>query len=462
VAEARLLEAAAIAAHADGDDPMDLAIRARTPAVVAVATFPFTEGRRCQVGIAMTAAGLRAAVKGAPETVLAMSTLDAGARAHWLEQVAALAGDGHKVIACAEREVADGDRSEPVDGFAFLGLLAFEDPLRPGVATAVAQAQAAGIRVVMISGDHPRTARAIAREIGLGGGEPRVIDGSELEAELAGGRIPDVVARCLPAQKLELVQALQRDGAIVAVTGDGINDVPALRGADVGIAMGERGTRGAREAAAIVLLDDDFASIVQAVAEGRQLFSNLRRSFAFLLVVHVPLVLTAALLPLAGYPLLYLPISIVWLELVIHPVALLAFQQPAGPDALGPPRPRAARFFDRREWGWIAGSGLALAAWVGAAFVLALAAGSVELARSVAFASLLAALIGSAAVLSGLRTAAARYVLLAAVVSTGLLFALPPLSSLLHLQPLPPAGVLVAGAAGALAALLMRGLRGGG
>ncbi len=136
----------------------------------------------------------------------------------------------------------------------------------------------------------------------------------------------DAVARATPSQKLLLVRALQRSGEIVAVTGDGVNDVPALQTADIGIAMGERGTQSAREVAAIVLLDDNFRTIVRAIAEGRQLFRNLQLAFAYLLMVHIPLVLSAAAVPLADHPLLYLPIHIVWLELIIHPTALLVFQ----------------------------------------------------------------------------------------------------------------------------------------
>ncbi|WP_392353459.1 HAD-IC family P-type ATPase [Brevundimonas sp. LF-1] len=170
------------------------------------------------------------------------------------------------------------------------------------------------------------------------------------------------MARAAPAQKLRLVQTLQRLGDVVAVTGDGVNDVPALQIADIGIAMGERGTESAREVAAVVLLDDNFRTIVEAIREGRQLFRNLQLSFIYLLMVHIPLVLSAAAIPLAGYPLLYLPVHIVWLELIIHPTAMLAFQEaPQAGQLLPTLRSGKARFFGPRSWLIIALSGAALA-----------------------------------------------------------------------------------------------------
>src|SRR5690606_11079243 len=157
----------------------------------------------------------------------------------------------------------------------------------------------------------------------------------------------DVVARCMPSQKLDLVRALRDEGEIVAVTGDGVNDVPALQGADIGNVVGERGTRSAREVASIVLLDDNFRTIIRAISEGRQLFRSLMLIFAYLIMVHIPLVLTASLIPFAGYPLLYLPAHIVWLELIIHPTALLVFPQVPSAKRLGPIRSRRRlRFFD--------------------------------------------------------------------------------------------------------------------
>ena len=165
------------------------------------------------------------------------------------------------------------------------------------------------------------------------------------------------------------MRALQALGEVVAVTGDGVNDVPALQAADIGIAMGERGTRSAREVAAIVLLDDNFRTIVRAIREGRQLFRNLQLSFLYVLVFHVPFVASALLIPLAGYPLLYLPVHIVWVELMIHPTALLVFQElPAGPlERVS--RRRAARFFSGREWAVIGLLGALLAVLVGSGYV---------------------------------------------------------------------------------------------
>jgi P-type Ca2+ transporter type 2C len=423
--EARLLRAAGTAANPAAGDPVDAAILARAGAQAAIARFPFTEGRRREVAIARDENGLFAVVKGAPETVFGLCGLPADGGADWQERLAALAADGHKLLACGERGVDDATQ-EPDAGYTLLGLLAFADPLRPGVREAVVAARAAGVRIIMVTGDHPATARAIAVELGLGDGAPRVQLGEMVDA----ADPPDVVARCLPAQKLALVQALQARGERVAVTGDGINDVPALRGADVGIAMGQRGTRAARDAAAIVLLDDAFDSIVAAIAEGRQLFRNLRAAVAFLLLVHIPLVLTAAALPLAGYPLPYTPIVIVWFELLIHPLAFLAFQQSATGT---PPRSVApARFFDARQWRGIALLGAMSTLAVGAAFIVTLeVSADIAAARAAAGALLAACVLGSAAGLSRLRGRSARGVVGVAMIAVVLSLLVPPFAALL-------------------------------
>ncbi len=407
-----------------------------------------------------------ALLKGAPETIIGMTAISPAEREEWLRKTIEFASSGHKVIACARRELEAWQGGEADRNYTLLGLLAFEDPVRPTAVEAVKQARAAGIRVIMVTGDHPATARAIAQEAGSGADPPRVVDGPELSGYLqasaaAGLNNIDVVARCIPAQKLDLVRALQASGEIVAVTGDGVNDVPALQGADIGIAMGERGTRSAREVASIVLLDDNFRTIVGAIAEGRQLFENLKLSFAYLLMVHIPLVLTAAFIPFAGYPLLYLPARIVWLELIIHPTALLVFPQaPSSQQLRAVKRSSRLRFFDPVEWTIICVVGLAVTGVIAMGYVRSLGpAEDVEHARSMAMVVLIAASATITAGLSGLRTRNSAIVVAASLVSAAVLVQFAPVARLLHLSPLHADDWLLAGAAGlaagALASLIM-------
>ena len=411
-----VLALGAAASRRETGDPLDLCLldRAAPPEGQVEAVYPFTEDRRREVAVLRDGPkGWLVCAKGAPETILALSDLPEGARADWRARTLELAAAGHKVIALASQRLPQRPEAEPEGGYRFAGLAAFADPLRPGVAEAVARAQAAGIRVIMITGDHERTAAAIARAAGIGGAEPQIIDGETLAARLAAGESlaeVDAIARCTPSQKLALVEALRAAGEVVAVTGDGVNDAPALRGADIGIAMGQRGTRSAREAAAIVLLDDDFATIIRAIGEGRQLFTNLRLAFAYLLMVHAPLVLTAALIPLMGYPLLYLPLHIVWLELIMHPTSMLVFQGLPAAEAL--PRRQAqgrTRFFSAGEWAAIGAAGAAATVFVLGGYVYSLGGDAdVAHARSMALAALIAASVGMLAALTRLRSRAAQ------------------------------------------------------
>lgn len=463
VTRERLLEAAAATSRAESGDPLDQAVLATARARGArVATFPFTEDRRREVAVIHDAdATPRCLAKGAPETILEMTDLSPGERASWRVRSDELASSGRKVIACAGRVLEAWTGDEPVTGYAFLGLITFQDPVRDGVVQAVAQAQAAGIRVVMVTGDYPATARAISCEIGLGRADPRVIRGEELSGlvasrGLAALRDFDVVARATPAQKTDLVKALQSAGEIVLVTGDGVNDVPALQAADIGVAMGERGTRAAREVAAIVLLDDNFRTIVRAVAEGRQLFTNLRLSFAYLLMMQMPLVISAAFVPFAGYPLLYLPVHIVWLELIVHPTSMLVFQQIPSAGALAPGDRRAEfRVFGGLEWLVIAVIGMMISVAVIAGYDFSLGAGrDVDHARAMALVSFVVASAMITAGLSRLRTKTAQ-VVAGAVVGSAVLFAQTPgLAALLHLNPLHLDDWMIATAGGLAAGAL--------
>ncbi len=473
VDDADLLRLTTFASRAESGDPLDLAVIAEAATMdidldglARLATFPFTEGRKRETAIVRDKLGAVIAVtKGAAETILGMCDASESERSQALSDIAALAEEGHKVIACAWRptETGDGTGGEPAAGFRWAGLLAFGDPVREGVSEAIRACRGAGIHAIMVTGDHPLTARAVARAIGLGGQGPRVVTGDEMEQLAARGetqrlRSVDVVARATPSQKLTLVRGLQAAGEIVAVTGDGVNDVPALQAADVGIAMGERGTRSAREVAAIVLLDDNFRTIVRAIGEGRQLFANLRTSFQYLLMIHAPFVVSALAIPLLGYPLLYLPVHIVWVELIIHPSALLVFQElPAGP-LQRVAAPQRAILFRGRDWLLIALIGGIITVTVVLAYVRSASEpGGVEHGRAAALATLAIASGCLTAALSRLRTRAAWFVSAATIASAIVLVQTPPLARVLHLEPLHRADWALA-MAGALPALLLLGL----
>ena len=450
----RLLFLAAAACRPEGGDPLDMAVYAamreagKEPPLERLAVFPFTEARKHETAIARDEQGVAfAAVKGAAEVVFRMSGLNRNEREAWNERVVRFAEEGHKVVACAWRaiDVATWAGGEPDRGYRLAGLLAFEDPVREGVARAIESCRQAGIHPVMVTGDHPATARAVAREIGLGTGDPVILLGDEVEEQLAcrDGRLlleADVVARAVPAQKLAMVRALQELGEIVVVTGDGVNDVPALQDADVGIAMGERGTRSAREVAAIVLLDDNFRTIVGAIAEGRQLFRNLQTSFLYLLFIHIPFVVTAAAIPFAGYPLLYLPIHIVWLEMIIHPTAMLVFQSLPATEAFDTARPRPMKtFFSRRDWLLVVVIGGLLTVFVLTGYLRSLGIdGDVEHARAMALAILTFSSGTLAAALTRLRTRISRWISGATLALSTLLIQTPSLAAFLHLRSLHP------------------------
>ena len=286
------------------------------------------------------------AIKGAPEAVAAVCMLDNDARLQVAQDAERLADRGLRVLGVARTShpMAAAWPDTP-HGFSFewLGLLALADPLRAEVPAAIAQCRHAGIRVVMITGDHPRTALAIAREAGIPA--DRVLTGTDLAAmntaQLdAASHAVNIFARIKPQQKLMLVEALKRQREVVAMTGDGVNDAPALKAAHIGVAMGQRGTDVAREASALVLLKDDFDSIVRAIRIGRRTFANMRQAMIYTLAVHIPIVGLSLLPVVFGLPLLLTPLHIAFLELVIDPACSIVFEAEDGDPSLMQQPPR--------------------------------------------------------------------------------------------------------------------------
>ncbi len=294
--------------------------------------------------------------KGAPEAVAQLCRLSAEEGARLKIPTEKMASQGLRVLGVAKATV-EGEL--PVDQesipFQLVGLIGLADPVRPSVPSAIQECYRAGIRVIMITGDYPITAQSIAAQIGLQNSD-LVITGPELEQidefQLKQRvREVNVFARVVPEQKLRLVNALKSLGEVVAMTGDGVNDAPALKAADIGIAMGNRGTDVAREAAALVLLDDDFSSIVNAIRSGRRIYDNLKKATAFVLAVHVPIAGVTLVPLLLGWPLLLIPINVVFLELIIDPACSIAFEaEPEEPNVMArPPRARDERLFERKR-----------------------------------------------------------------------------------------------------------------
>jgi Ca2+-transporting ATPase len=310
------------------------------------------------------------AAKGAPESIIDLCHLDAGASALITQHVERMAGEGLRVLGVArasfDANLLPGNQHD--FDFEFLGLLALEDPVRPDVPAAIALCRRAGIRVVMVTGDHPATAIAIARQAGFAS-EGAAMTGAELaalsDAELT-ARLADtsIFCRVQPAQKLRLVQAFRARGDVVAMTGDGVNDAPALKAADIGVAMGARGTDVAREASALVLLNDDFGSLVTAVRHGRRVFANMRKAIVFIIAAHVPIVGLSVLPVLLGWPMLLMPVHILFLQLIVDPACSVVFEaEPIEAGAMNaPPRRPDARLFDREvlRRGFWQGGGLLL------------------------------------------------------------------------------------------------------
>ncbi|MGE5509470.1 MAG: cation-translocating P-type ATPase [Chitinophagales bacterium] len=417
------------------------------------------------------------AAKGAPEAIADLCHLDQATWADLSRRLEAMAEEGLRVLGVARATSQALPAGQHDFDFEFLGLVGLADPVRETVPAAVRECCSAGVRVVMITGDYPGTARSIAREIGLTAPD-QVITGPEL-AEMDDTvlrervRTVNVFARMVPEQKLRLVNALKMGGEVVAMTGDGVNDAPALKAAHIGVAMGARGTDVAREAAAIVLLDDDFSSIVGAVRQGRRIFDNLKKAIAYILAIHVPIAGLSLIPVLLKWPLILYPVHIVFLELIIDPACSVVFE--AEPEEAGvmhrPPRDPREPLFSRRVLGLSVLQGATVLLVTLAVYALSLyrlGLGENE-SRTLAFTALIVANLGlilanrswSQTILQTLRTpnAALWWVVGGATAFLSLSLNLPVLRRVLHLAPLAWGDVAVSLAAGVVGILWFEALK---
>ena len=395
-----------LAAPLEPFDPMDRAFSERSDAGALdgwtlLREYPLTESILAVTHVWQPpdSEDLVIATKGAPEAVARLCRLDDEQCDLLMSEVESATLDGQRALAVASGTLPAGTALPgEQSGFdlEFLGLVGMLDPVRPGVVEAIGECSRAGVRTVMITGDYPGTAMAIAREIGLDHAEG-CISGPELESmsdeELA-RRIStvSVFARMVPEQKLRLVRALKMNGEVVGMTGDGVNDAPALRAADIGIAMGGRGTDVARESAGLVITDDDFASIVGSIRQGRGIFDNLRKAMAYLVAVHV-VIFGMSLVPVLGpsWPLVLLPLQIALIELIIDPACSVVFEaEEIDPRIMEqPPRGLGEAILSRRVLVMSALQGLTVLAAVLSVFLWAVYTGRPdEVVRSITFAAL--------------------------------------------------------------------------
>ena len=479
IARERLLESAALACELDPFDPMERALLAAAERDAAQVIrqrgewrlerdYPLSGGflAVCH-GWRLPEGAARVAMKGAPETVLALCRIQQTERHAALDDAARAAQRGLRLLAVASADWPGGAWPEDPGAFAFafLGFVALADPLRATVPEAVALCRRAGIRVVMITGDHAATALAIARQAGIAS-DGAVLTGEQLaaldDAALAAAvREVGVFARITPEQKLRLIAAYKYTGEVVAMTGDGVNDAPALKAAHIGIAMGQRGTDVAREAAALVLLEDDFNSIVATVRLGRRIYENIRNAMRYIIAVHVP---TAGMsfLPLAfGWPLFLFPVHIVFLEFVIDPTCAVVFE--ADPSEQGamqrPPRDPAEPLFNLRMLLGALLLGAAVLACVLLAYGWAHGSGRAEgEVRAIGFAAIV---FGNLAMILAHRSPdrfivatlarpnpALWWVLLGALAALAAAVYFPPLADIFRFAPLPAGDIAIAAAAG--------------
>jgi P-type Ca2+ transporter type 2C len=424
------------------------------------------------------------AAKGAPEAVSDLCHMSPEDQKALAAETSRMADEGLRVLGVARGKVQQSTRSDSPAlppgqhdfHFEFLGLVGLQDPIRPAVAEAIRECYSAGIRVVMITGDYAGTARHIAEEIGLNDIRD-VITGPELERmpeEELQERIKqaNIFARVVPEQKLKIVQALQANGEIVAMTGDGVNDAPALKAAHIGIAMGGRGTDVAREAADLVLLQDDFSSIVQAVRMGRRIFDNLKKAMAYILAIHVPIAGMSLLPVLFNWPLVFLPVHIVFLEMIIDPACSLIFEaEKEEPGVMKrPPRSPQEPLFGWTTVGLSLLQGFSVLIMILTVFLITLSRGQGEAeARALTFTALIFGNLGLILVnRSWSRTAlqmlrfpnpAFWWILGGTLVFLGLILYIPFFQNLFHFSRLHPNDLLLCLASGMAGVFWFEGLK---
>lgn len=474
-----LLEFGMLASHRDPFDPMELAIKQAIQKMLEgtehihcdwtlVDEYPLSRDLLAMSRVWQSPDRERyvIAAKGSPEAVFDLCHIEPTRMAVLNAEAACMAEKGLRVLGVAKATFSKTSLPAIQHDFefVFLGLLGLADPIRPAVPAAIRESHAAGVRVIMITGDHPVTALNIARQVGLRA-EGGMMIGAELDAlsdaELR-VRVQDinVFCRAVPEHKLRLVNALKANGEIVAMTGDGVNDAPALKAAHIGIAMGARGTDVAREAADLVLLNDDFSSIVAAVRMGRRIFDNLRKAATFLIGVHLPIV-GVSMIPVAlGWPLVLMPVHILFLQLIIDPVCSIVFE--AEPDEAQsmrrPPRLSGSSLFDRNVM-WL---GL-LQGLVVLAALLALYAGALHIgrnaneARALTFAAMVIANLSlifanrshsrSMAATLGIRNHALWWIIAGALLFLLLVLAIPQLRAIFYFGELGLADLMLVSAA---------------
>lgn len=361
--ENKVAEYANLSCVKNTQDPMERAIqhyafeRLENQKFLLIKEYPFSHALTAMTLVYQDGTDYKIACKGAPETLFKLCHFTTREIADWHEKLNQLAKKGMRVLGVAEGSYPTQTlpQSQEEFTFTFLGLIAFSDPVREDVPEAIAECRSAGIRIIMLTGDHPETAATIGLAIGLHaeslllGADIQSMTDEKLRQKLAQ---TEIIARLKPEQKLRIVLALQASGEVVAMTGDGVNDAPALKAANIGIAMGLKGTDVAREASSLILLDDHFTSIVHAIRSGRKIYDNLRKAMSYVLAIHIPII-GLTLLPafVASIPLILMPLHIVFMEIIIDPISSVAFESEAEEKDImkHPPRKTSARFFGRKE-----------------------------------------------------------------------------------------------------------------